>query len=160
MAPPVGNSTGSSWTIKHCMTLWVTLWAGEQSGVAEREPTLPKGAPLSLCLVDSVSVHMSIFRRAILRSYHLIMSLSPHTTLFHFSHSTYDYQEVLTYSRVVWFYFPRMKPPREQGPKWSCSHLYLQCLEQWVSYKMYSSICGRNAWINILKCFWNALFIK
>lgn len=49
---------------------------------------------------------------------------------------------------IVWSFSSRMKTRGGQGPYLPCSHLYLQCLEQWLAYKMYSSIFWRNEWIS------------
>lgn len=70
---------------------------------------------------------------------------------------THIRKSLFAYLCTVWSLSPRMKTLGGQGPYLSCTHLYLQCLQQRLAYKICSSICWRNNMNEytdmFLKCF-------
>lgn len=132
LASPRGRPTGSCWSTKSCVTVWVTLWAGEHRRVADREVTFAVGRP-SCSLPGWLGfVQMSTFQSDIPWSYDLKISLSPLKPLCFLSSTVHTLTRKYVFAGplyIVWSLFPRIKTLGGQKPYLSCSLLHLQCLE-------------------------------
>lgn len=159
LASPGGWPTGSCWSTRSRVTMWVTLWAGEHCRAADREVAFAAGHPSCFLSGWLSFIQVSTFQRDIPRSFDLKIFLFPLMPLYFLSFIVHTLTRKYSFAGplyTVWSLFPRIKTLDGQKPYLSCSLLHLQCL----ICKKYSSICWRSTWRNMIKCFWNVLFIK